>query len=165
MKISSEPRAYKLVGSLQLMSAIFLLPLSLLLFIKTGLAVVLGGDWNGSDRVRPIWLTLQTQGGMALALLTLLAGAIAIYASGRLLQYPTKKWLHVALGLQGVIAIAETLKLSIGIRGNWISLLTAVFIVGYLLKPVLQLGFKAIGVGVSQGIKRLPQFGGLKKKV
>ncbi|NEO87874.1 MAG: hypothetical protein F6J87_27000 [Spirulina sp. SIO3F2] len=165
MKITSEPRAYKLVGSLQLISAIVLLPLSLFLFVQTALSVLLGSGLGESDSARPLLLLLQTQGGMALALLTLFAGAMALYVSWQLMQQRVEKWLKITLILQGTIAIAETLKLSMGIRGNWLSLLTGLFILGYLLKPTLQLGGKALGELVSQGTKRLPQLRGIKRKV
>lgn len=165
MKITSEPRAYKLVGSLQLISAIILMPLSLFLFVQTGLSVLLGSSLGGNEGNRPLLLVLQTQGGMALALLTLFIGAIALYVSWQLMQQRVEKWLKVTLVLQGVIAIAETLKLVVGIRGNWLSLLTSVFILGYLLKPTLTLGMKALTELMSQGTKRLPQLRGLKKKV
>ncbi|MGB0563294.1 MAG: hypothetical protein ACPGVO_16040 [Spirulinaceae cyanobacterium] len=162
MNINSAPRTYSLVGTLQLISALILIPLSLFLFVQKGLAVLLGSGM--SDRSPATLQLLQTQGGMALALLTLLAGAYALYVSGQLLQQRSENWLKITLFLQGAIGIAELLKFTLDVRANWISLLVSVFTIGYLLKPQAQAWGQMLGAGFSEFKKRFWSRWQLRKK-
>ncbi|MEM8641017.1 MAG: hypothetical protein AAGG51_19720 [Cyanobacteria bacterium P01_G01_bin.54] len=162
MNIHSAPRTYSLVGTLQLISALFLIPLSLFLFAEKGLAVLLGD--GGSDRPHAPLQLLHTQGGMALALLTLLAGVYALYVSGQLLQQRTERWLKITLFLQGAIGVAESLKFTLNVRANWLSLLVSGFTVVYLLKPSIQQGLKLLQGGLGESKKRFGSSLRLRKK-
>lgn len=156
----SSSRTCNLVGVLQLISAIMVIPLSFLLFAQTALGTLLGSGLEDSDRAQTLTLLFHTHGGMVLSLLTLIAGSIALYVSCQLLESHQSCLLKWTVGLQMVIGIAEGLKLLLNIRGNWISIATSVFIVGYVL---YQSGRSRSNL-VRALMRLVPQFPILKKK-
>lgn len=160
MILNDAFQARKMVAILQLISAIMLMPLSLILCIQKGTVVLLGGNLQGSARAAAWLLWMQNQGAIILGFLTLFGAAIALYLSLQLFQKTGQSLLWRTLILQVVLGIAEGLKVAIAIQANWISILISVFVVGFLLKPQGQ----AMGQSWRAAMKRFGQAWQKKKK-
>lgn len=160
MNRSLSSRTCNLVGVLQLISALIVIPLSFLQFTQSGLATFLGSELKGSDRAQSLTLLFHSHGGIVLSFITLLAGGIALYVSCQMLETRQPYLLKWTVGLQMVLGSVEGLKLLLDLRDNWISIAASVFIVGYVLHQSgrsLPNLIRAVG-------RQVPQFPILRKK-
>ncbi|WP_072621739.1 hypothetical protein [Spirulina major] len=151
--MTTAPNDLRVLTSLQFISALIAIPISFLMGVQKIALIVLGeAVQSGTDLMTNA--ALLNQGAIALlSVVTFCMGIVALYLSLSIQHNNLRFALYGTMITQAVLCGAELAKFGLGVRGNLLTILLAIAILGYLYKPQ----WASIAKSFRQGTFRFPQ--------
>jgi hypothetical protein len=151
--MNSAPNDLRVLSSLQFISALIAIPISFLMGVQKIALFVLGDNLQAGENLATNTVAFNNGAIALLSLLTFCMGIVALYLSLSINSGNRRVALYGTMITQAVLCGAELAKFGFGVRGNLLTILLAIAIMGYLYKP--QWG--SIVQSFRQGTFRFPQ--------
>lgn len=151
--MTNAPNDLRVLTSLQFISALIAIPISFLMGVQKIALFVLGETVQAGEEVTTQAVLLNNGAIAILSLLTFCMGVAALYLSLSTTSSNRRLTLYGTMITQAVLCGAELAKFGVGVRGNLLTILLAIAIMGYLYKP--QWG--SLVQSFRQGTFRFPQ--------